>query len=730
MPAVNLAREALEAARSPAERTLAQHVLGEALLHVALDASDPAVALGHLTEALHHDPTSSRLAFYRALALLRLGRPEGRADLEGSLDSGDWHPPEGTAGYARQLARVVAGQRWSASGLSEAEARDLRHIQDLLPPGDGAGGEDRHGSASMQLALFRAEPAAGADPAGSSAMAFRSAASAWRALLALKRDGDGAWLEELEEVAGRVTPKAAQARLRYYQGVAALRRGERKLAGELWRSAALAGLGTPWLAENLGALLREEAVELAQAGRWQEVVRLAGRVPAGTGDRILGETIASAHDHLAHDAAVAGRWSVAADHWREAEALDPRRAFAQNLALAEEALGNWTRAAEAWRAMARRRPRRPDHPDYLSGPQVAALWAHAADCYERADSDADALTCLETALKYAPDDRDLRLRRAEHLLGRESLAGAAEELDRLLALDPAHVETLRLRASVEDAGPDGDGAPFWRRVLEIAPRDTEARDALARSYMLRIATRRAGFLRSPKPLPLREQIRMVEEGTREVPDHPTLLVALGKLLRADGKRAKARGALLAALQAGPRSANVAGEVLHELLHALPEEQDTVEQVIVHCRGLPDLPGGFWLDQGEELLQCGLPVEWFGRFVEEALALVGRPGVEDSRASLLYRAWAVADDEGEPELAGDFEARIRKDVPLSGAVELLEARRLVEEREDRRGALRLLRRAESRAHRAGDPVLLQLVEMEGVRGLAPVEVLRMLEGLFG
>ena len=68
--------------------------------------------------------------------------------------------------------------------------------------------------------------------------------------------------------------------LHYYKGVAAMRAGDRDTARAAWLHAQSAGFTSPGLTENLTALLRGEAVELAQEGRWQDLVNLISRLPA------------------------------------------------------------------------------------------------------------------------------------------------------------------------------------------------------------------------------------------------------------------------------------------------------------------------------------------------------------------------------------------------------------------------------------------------------------------
>ena len=304
--------------------------------------------------------------------------------------------------YLRALARIATGQPWETTGLTPAEGNTLRLVQGLVQ-----GKPKRSGRRSC-----------------------RSRCSArgtelWQALVAMRADATAAPAEQLKAALDQNTRKPVSRILHYYKGVAAMRAGDRDAAQGAWLHAQSAGLTSPSLTENLTALLRGEAVELAQEGRWQDLVNLISRLPASGADRIVAETGSLAYYHLGYEAAQAGKWPIAAQHWRKANELDANRYLSQNLALAEEALENWLNAAEAWREMVRRRPRKEDHPDYLTDAQVAALWNHAAECYQHTELHGEVETCLRNAIKYAPDDTALRLRLADVLL--EQQRGDAAE---------------------------------------------------------------------------------------------------------------------------------------------------------------------------------------------------------------------------------------------------------------------------------------------------------------
>ncbi len=702
-----LARRAHDLATSDTERRAAAEVLAEACLHAGLNSDNPLEMMGRLDEAHRLEPSSPRFAFYRALATnLLYPSDQGHGEVRRSLEAGVAPVPPATRAYARELSRLLAGREWSAADLAEEDSRELRLLEKLLVPQHPSVGVASAPAPAAQLSLLAPPEAMEGQPSRPEWLEAFSLAGQriWSTLLAFRDSGPAGLPGELGAEAAQAGPGLVRALLQYYQGVAALVQGEEEEALELWRDVALLH---PPAHFNLALLLGRRARELAEQGRWAEVLGLAGDIPEGSQDRIHAEATALAHDHLGYEGAQGGRWLEAARHWRQAMELQPRRGLAQNLALAEEALGRWQQAAEAWRAMVRRRLRKPDHPDFLSTQQVAALWHHAGACYERAGNLEEALTCMETALKHAPEDSAIRLQRASLLLETGAPEAAEKELDRLLEAEPENVDGLRLRASLEDAKPLGDATPFWRRVLAAVPGDPDAREALAASYV-RKAVHRPKRSARPWRNPVKEQIRTLEEALEEVPGHPELLTTLGRLYGESGKPAEARARLFEALEVAPTDAEVVGNVLHDLLHFAPQDEESSGKVLGHMKTLRRLLPEYWLDQAHRVLQCELPQEWFARLVEEALAATDRGDEEDSRATVLVRAYELADEEFATELARRLERRLQLEVPASGALELLEAMRVLEETGDERAARKLLRTAAERARRARDVPLSKLI----------------------
>lgn len=659
-------------------------VLAEAHFRAAMSSDDLNERLGHLDAALQQTPDAAKLHFHRGLALWHQARPaEALAELDATAAR---EPGRRGLAYLRALARIATGQMWDTAGLTPAETNTLRLVHRL------AQRKLQAGSAIIE------EPLLG------------KGTELWQALVAMHEDATAASLGQLKVAAEQNMRKPVGRILHYYKGVAAMRAGDRGTARGAWLHAQSAGFTSPGLTENLTALLRGEAVELAQEGRWQDMVSLISRLPASVAgaDRIVAETGSLAYYHLGYEAAQAGKWPIAVQHWRKANELDANRYLSQNLALAEEALGNWLNAAEAWREMVRRRARKEDHPDYLTDAQVAALWNHAAECYQHTKQTREAETCLRNALKYAPDDTALRLRLTDALLNEQRGDAAETQLQEIVSLEPQHIEALVRLGRLYEERWDRDPMSIWRQVLAANPTQPEAREALAEDYV-KMASNQSpvAAYRFSIAHPEKSNMEVLEIGLRELPGHPKLLVALGIAHVRERHAKQAREYLLQAYQAAPQDVRIVNSVLHELLHV--DAGDAVEDLVPAVRQIPLLLPGFWFDQESMALHCKFGEEWADVFIEEALKLSGQPWVDDTRAGLLLEAYELAHEEKASGLCALLEKRIREEVPTSGAVPYIEAYRLNFEKGDTRGAARLIRDAIRAARRANDTGVLRRAE---------------------
>jgi hypothetical protein len=250
--------------------------------------------------------------------------------------------------------------------------------------------------------------------------------------------------------------------------------------------------------------------------------------------------------------------------------------------------------------------------------------------------------------------------------------------------------------------------PIWRQVLAINPTHPEAREALANDY-IKMVNNESPFAayRFSIEYPGKSHLEILEIGLRELPGHPVLLVALGIAHRRVDQLKQARELLLQAYQAAPQDVRIANSVLHELLHA--EAGDATKDLVPAVRQLPRLLPAFWFDQATMALDCNFGDEWAGFFIEEALKLGGQPWVDDTQAGLLLEAYEIAHQHKTTDLLTQLEKRIRAEVPASGAVQYLEAYRLHFEKNDIRGATRLIHEALRAARRANDTGVLRRAE---------------------
>jgi hypothetical protein len=144
-----------------------------------------------------------------------------------------------------------------------------------------------------------------------------------------------------------------------------------------------------------------------------------------------------------------------------------------------------------------------------------------------------------------------------------------------------------------------------------------------------------------------------------------------------------------------------------LLHA--DAGDAIKDLVPAVRQLPRLLPAFWFDQATMALECEFGDEWAGFFIEEALKLGSQPWVDDTRAGLLLEAYEIAHQNKTTDLLTRLEKRIREEAPTSGAVQYLEAYRLHFEKNDIRGAARLIHEALRAARRANDTGVLRRAE---------------------
>ena len=682
---IELATKALKADLDPAVRTYARQLLVEGHFRAGAAAAGPDERLAHLEAARQESPQQARLHHHLGLTLLRLGRP---ADAAAAFDSAVALAPDRLGlKFQRALAKLIAGKTWTDAGLNAAEVNSL----------------------ALAAALTAAKEQ-------------RDLASRFRGKL-LVGQADGLWqllLQMLDQPkfspgARYASERAAANQLAenpiavYYAGVAALRQGDTETPLLTWRNLAAAKtLTTPWFAANRARLTRAEATALAEAENWEAVVALRPSPAEVTADSVLAEILAAAHFRLGEVAAAAESWTQAAHHWQQANLLAPDRRTAQNLALAQEKLGAWQDAAASWREMVRRRPRKADHPDALTDDQVAAIWRHTADCYAQVKNREEETVCLRNAIKYREQDPELRVRLADVHLAEQRIDAACNELERVLAFAPDHIQALGRLAFLYGEFGFGNPLPLWRRLVALDPTSQDARDALAEHYVELAAaeveedrlgrlTKRAGA----------RQLKVLQEGLAELPGHPLLLLELGQAQVRLGDDRAAQSTLRQAWETDPRNPAHVGLAMHELLHTKADA--IVAELLPSIHDIPGLLSTFWINQADQAVHCELDARWIDRFCQEALTLAARRQSQDSPIVALMSICDLLYDESVPDTLRDpWLLRARTEGAHAGLGEFIDAKQATLAGKTSK-ALDLLRKGRRLAEKANEPAAVQFFQ---------------------
>ncbi len=657
--ASGLATVAAASARDEATARAAREFRAVVLFRLAMEAPD-AGKIAALDEALTADPESARVRFHRAIALLRERRFE---DAAADLDAVAALEP-GRPGLAalRSLAALAVDP---TAPLLQPTAPDAQMLQAVA--GIVGSGKAPKGSPEPWATLSK----------------FSSGRRADREALATLSAGTGSRIAAI---------------LRYYSGVARVKAGDLAGARTDWIEATRLGYRGSRLPENFRSLTRDLAVKLASQCDWAGTARLA---PASgeSEDRVLNETAAAALFHVGLESARAGRWPEAENAWLRANQLAGSRALAQNLALASEALGHWEQAAGAWREMIRRRPRKADSPDALSDGQLAALWMHVAECLLQSDTDDsvdEAIRCIVKATTFAGDDAGIRLEAGDRLakLGEPDLAEKQFEI--VMARQPDNADALDALGHLLLAHWPTEAPPILKRLLELEPDRPGLRESLGVAYAAS-----AEYYR--KLQSKRAEIEIIE-GLLVSPEHPAILIALGKLRLGQGQFRDAGAAFNRAVHAAPTRARYVDEAMHELLH-VPTAGAELESAFDLIRSGSQAGSEFWLSQVEQLMECRLDQAWAERFLDEAIKCAGGPG-RSSRAAVIVAAYRLLDE------AGVSEARLAKyaqmaldEGPDSKAIDAINAIRAFV-RKDYATAYRLLVVASQDAEKRGDVLMMR------------------------
>jgi tetratricopeptide (TPR) repeat protein len=665
-----------------------------------------------LRRAATHVPGELRYQYHLGLALHRVGNLAMAIEFYRTV-------------LQRDAGRPGAGMMLALAALEQDADTDLAALPGSTP-------EVRQALAPVQ-ALLRSEMPA---PEGDGPVE-----RLWCGL-GLLQAGDAGAREMLADTRPLRSMQATAVR-RYYQGVAAAQAGDLDAAMQAWQHLDEQGTHTPWLLQNVAAILPRSLREQCEVGDLDRAVTTAQRwVSLAKSSPALGEALVLTLDRAAHAVAAAGDWARATALWEGARqvvssstALGSPRPLLHNLALANEAQERWLEAAEAWRALLRTRPRgrvgsktkegvaetaaaAPADSSPREGGLSEAEWTwvrgRVIECYKRAGAPGEAVAVYRQAIKADPNALELRLQLADALLANEQDQAAINELQRLLQLDPQHIEAqFRLASAYMERGAWYAAEQTMRRVLRQHPDHAEAQRHMARLLLERGQDLLAiGLDDAATPL--------FEEGQRLAPDEYQFPLNLARIAIGRRKLKRARDLLERALALATERPLAYLQAIE--CWVVANEIDAARAVLHRAEAALPLTSEFYLDLGLLLLKRSRPqpllspygrstppappadTPW-SRFAEEVLERSVELQPDDERLSAH-----LVDDllELRPDLALRYAEEATRRAPdephrlmVLGLAQALNHR--AAEAKD------TLRRAAGLARRQGDLILVQDIE---------------------
>jgi len=475
----------------------------------------------------------------------------------------------------------------------------------------------------------------------------------WQGLAALD-SGNKEEAQRLVESATQSAASPAETNVAtYYLGVLAARTEDWDTARKLWTQSYAAGYRSEALSHNLGEIYYRLAEQHLLAddvdGAMAAANEAARHAPS---DKRFDELLSQVHQRIGYQAASAGQWGKALDHWEKARNLDGGSfRLAYNLALAYEKLDDFFNAAEFWREALRRRPRKADHPDAISDEQVARLWQRTAEAYVKDGEYEEAINVYKQAVKWNPDSLETRMALVEGLINDGRLLAAENELQRVLEKDENYIPALLRMGEVLAASDNWwgiTGAPrYWTRILELEPDHEAARQALA-DYYLDQSENAMSWSQ------LESAIQTFNKALEYQPNNGYIWARLGACYMWMEQYERAESCLDQALAHGAQDLRVYEQLIHVWLdeHNPERAWELMRQAEASIEGIPFQ---FYLSQAvyamEVEMEMGRP--WLERVIEKAppgdapLAMVGHllaltPAVEIAK-EFLERAVAAGQD---------------------------------------------------------------------------------------
>ncbi len=275
----------------------------------------------------------------------------------------------------------------------------------------------------------------------------------------------------------------------YYLGALAAQAEDWEKAAHQWVAARQAGFDTPRLATNLGELYHRLAEERLQNDDAQAALLAATEAARHKPeDKHVQKLLSHLAQQTGYKAAQQGKWKEAIRAWKMAQEKGGTTfRISYNLALAYEKMENYLHAAQQWRETLRRRPRKATHPDAMSDKQIGRLWQRAAEAYIKAGEYNEAVNVYKHAVKWQPDNLDMRMALTDGLLNNGQFQAALNEIDRILTRNPDHVAALikagEIHAQNEHWWYHSGAIGYWERALALEPNNDTIKQHFSDYYM-------------------------------------------------------------------------------------------------------------------------------------------------------------------------------------------------------------------------------------------------------
>ena len=536
----------------------------------------------------------------------------------------------------------------------------------------------------------------------------------WRALIAIDNGETETAQQGLTDFLSTSPTSNEAAIAHYYLGDLAARQADWDTARKEWTSAHAQGYRSARLSANLGELYHRLAEERLVAGDAEGTLTAANEaIRHSPDDKRLRNVLSQAHQRIGYQAATAGQWERACEHWEQARDLDGSSfRLAYNLALAHEKAEDFLTAGEMWREALRRRPRKADHPDAIDDEQVSLLWKRAAEAYVKGGEYEEAIHVYKQAVKWNPDSLETRMALVEGLVNDGRLGAAENELQRILKKDDQYIPALlRIGEVLAENGSwwyARQAVTYWKRVLALEPGNVEALQSL---YDYHIDQGGAAWEWSNYD----GAIEQFEQALQYRPNDGRALVLLGGSYLWMGQEETAQSYIEKGLEAGKQDLRVYEVAIHILIDA--RQNDRAWQVMQQAEAnVESIPFQFYTAQALYALEVD---EEYGRtWIERGLELA--PPESDTLAQVgQVLALTAATDIAQELLERALE--LGQDVGRTTATLALLAFR----RGDTQAAHRYLRDAERIARKTHDPELRQQIQALHELSAMPPELLSLL-----